>query len=236
VLKFVTLNYMNNMINTLIPPEIKGDSFYQALEMLSSNQGIKTILEIGSSSGEGSTEALVTGVRARIDRDSVRLFCMELSKPRFEKLEAHYASDLFVKCYNLSSVALDEFPSVEEVSNFHAMTRSQLPKYAPLDVLLQWLKDDIDYVKGAGSHFNGVRHIKKVNNIIDFDLVLIDGSEFTGEREYYSIAGAKVIALDDVNAHKCFNVYQILKNHVAYRLIFEDLTLRQGFAIFQRRY
>ncbi|MBF0227704.1 MAG: hypothetical protein HQK76_19830, partial [Desulfobacterales bacterium] len=43
---------------SVIPPEIvKNDGFYEAIKKIASSEDIKTILEIGSSSGEGSTKA-----------------------------------------------------------------------------------------------------------------------------------------------------------------------------------
>lgn len=223
------------MLNQVIPPEIKNDMFYTALKMMGSNPQIMDILEIGSSSGQGSTEAFVEGIRSRPNKDSVRLFCMEISKERFANLAKTYSGDTFVKCYNMSSVALGEFPSREEVVNFYNSTRTLLNAY-PIETVLGWLQGDIDYVVSSGLDFNGINRIKEQNGINYFDLVLIDGSEFTGEREYHAIAGARIIALDDVNAHKCFNAYQILKNHVAYRLVVENLQLRNGFAIFERKF
>jgi len=71
---------------------------------------------------------------------------------------------------------------------------------------------------------------------VDFDMVLIDGSEFTGEAELYHCLGARVIALDDVNSHKCFNAYRILANHVSYALTHQNMGLRNGFAVFERRF
>lgn len=52
----------NSELNRLIPPEIKNDEFYTAIQELARKENIKTVLEIGSSSGEGSTEALVRGL------------------------------------------------------------------------------------------------------------------------------------------------------------------------------
>ena len=43
----------------LIPPEIKSDPFYQAILNVARDPAVKTVLEIGSSAGEGSTEAWV---------------------------------------------------------------------------------------------------------------------------------------------------------------------------------
>ena len=91
-----------NALGKLIPAEIKGDEFYTQIQALARQADIHTVLEIGSSSGEGSTEAFVTGLRDNPNRPT--LFCMEVSKPRFEALRRRYAADSFVKCYNVSSV------------------------------------------------------------------------------------------------------------------------------------
>ena len=67
-------------------------------------------------------------------------------------------------------------------------------------------------------------------------MVLIDGSEFTGERELYETTGAKVIALDDVNAFKCWNAYQMLLHTTNYELKEHDFSLKNGYAIFERKF
>ena len=69
-------------LDRLIPPEVKDDPFYRAILSLAQTQRLKTVLEIGSSSGEGSTEAFVLGLRKNPHQPT--LFCMELSKPRYE--------------------------------------------------------------------------------------------------------------------------------------------------------
>jgi hypothetical protein len=78
--------------------------------------------------------------------------------------------------------------------------------------------------------------VKSANAIAAFDVAFIDGSEFTGERELLKLLGAKYIVLDDVNAHKNFNSYRLLRNHTSYQVFAEDLNLRNGFAIFVRNF
>lgn len=221
------------MLNQLIPPEIKNDDFYFLLNRIARDARLRTFLEIGSSSGEGSTEALVTGLRARPDRDLLRLFCMEVSGERFARLRAAYAGDTFVKPYNLSSVGTRQFPSPETISHFYNTVRSQLNHY-PLPTVLGWLQADIEYVRASGLDADGIEIIKKENEILYFDFALLDGSEFTGEREFHAIAGARVIACDDINAFKCFNVYRMLRGNSSYRLVAENPRLRNGFAVFER--
>ena len=50
-------------LNQIIPPEILNDSFYQAIQILAADESIQTILEIGSSAGDGSTQGFVEGIQ-----------------------------------------------------------------------------------------------------------------------------------------------------------------------------
>jgi hypothetical protein len=222
-------------ITDLIPPEVKGDDFYNALGIIASIESVKTILEIGSSSGEGSTESLVNSIKNRSDADSVRLFCMEVSRPRYTKLVSNYSELTFFKAYNLSSVSLKEFPSIEEISYFYNLVHTNLNQY-PLEIVLDWAEQDKKYIEDNCLDINGIEIIKTANKINYFDCVLIDGSEFTGERELYSLMGAKFIALDDVNSFKCFNCYKILENHSSYQIVERNMNVRNGFAIFQKKF
>lgn len=222
-------------LDKIINPEIIGDSFYNLLFDLAQKPEVKNILEIGSSSGAGSTHAFVEAISKRTDSSLVNLFCMEVSLSRFSILREKYLNFPFVKPYNLSSISTNEFPTSEDIIHFYNSTRTNLNNF-PLDTVLDWLDQDIKYVSKNVKDCNGIRKILYENNLKKFDLVLIDGSEFTGEIELYSVIGSNYIALDDINAYKCFNCYNILRNHVAYTLINQDINLRNGYAIFKRRY
>ena len=220
-------------LDLIIPAEIKNDSFYHLLNSVAQLSEVKNILEIGSSSGQGSTEALVLEIRNRRDSSEVSLFCMEISKARYLMLQEAYKSDNFVKCYNLSSIASNEFPLESEIINFYNCVRTTLNRY-PLQTILSWYSQDLDYINQNGIAINGIKHIKEDNKLNNFDLVLIDGSEFTGERDLWSVMGSKFIALDDVFAFKCWNAYQTLLHHSSYSLVCCDFNTRNGYAFFKR--
>lgn len=227
---------MNNKLigselNNLIPPEIKNDAFYSAIQRLAREEDIQTVLEIGSSSGSGSTEAFVSGLRDNPNKPT--LFCMEVSKTRFAELKKAYNNDAFVKCYNLSSVSSKQFPSQQEVIEFYNNISTNLNCY-PLESILGWLEQDIEYVKSSGIDDNGIKKIKQENNIEVFDLVLIDGSEFSGSAELEELYGAKYICLDDINAFKNYQNHQKLMNDENYVLIDYNLKLRNGYSIFKK--
>lgn len=217
----------------IIPPEIKNDSFYRALQRLVRKRGVRTILEIGSSSGEGSTEAFVTAIRGLATDRKPDLFCLEVCPGRHDKLADNYRSDPFVHTYQFSSVGLEGFPSEAQIEAFHRSGISALSRY-PLASVLDWLRSDVESVRQAADRIDGISHIKRKYGIDRFDVVLIDGSEFTGERELEAVYGAGWIALDDIMTYKNWASYARLRDDPAYVLVAEDKFLRNGWAIFRR--
>jgi predicted O-linked N-acetylglucosamine transferase (SPINDLY family)/glycosyltransferase involved in cell wall biosynthesis len=158
---------------------------------------------------------------------------MEVSKTRFTELKKRYENDDFVKIYNLSSVPLENFPSENEVIEFYNNTESNL-KFYPLERVLYWLQQDIDYVKKSGLSEHGIRKIKQENDIVFFDLVLIDGSEFTSSAELDEIYGAKYICLDDINTFKNYRNHYKLISDKNYTLIEQNNFIRNGYSIFKK--
>ncbi len=225
-------NYLEkSQLNFLIPAEIKSDEFYNAIQKIAQEENIKTVLEIGSSSGEGSTEAFVTGLRDNPNKPT--LFCMEISQTRCGKLATKYENDSFVKCYNISSVSLEKFPNENEVVSFYNNIQSYL-NYYPLEQVLGWLRRDIEYVQGSGVSGDGIKKIKLEHQIEYFDVVLIDGCEFTGIAELEDIYGAKYILLDDINTFKNHQNFIRLSRDGNYKLIESNYSIRNGYAIFQK--
>lgn len=219
-------------LDRIIAPEIKNDAFYDIICSLAKNESIKTILEIGSSNGEGSTEAFVQGISQNPQHPT--LFCMEISKPRFEALKKHYQHTPYVRCYNVSSISLEHFPTEDVIISFLNTTPTNLNMYG-CERVLGWLRQDMEYVKNSQVPQHGIELIKQENKIKFFDMVLIDGSEFTGTAEFKLIYGARFILLDDINAFKNYANYQTLLKDPLYELVTQDKTLRNGFAIFKKK-
>jgi len=219
-------------LDGVIAPEVKNDAFYQAIYRLARTEQVATILEIGSSSGEGSTEALVLGMRKNPCHP--QLFCMEVSKPRFKKLREHYGDEPSVHCYNASSIPVKKFATEREVTQFYQTVPSKLNDH-PLATVLRWLKQDIDYLRREGASQNGIARIRRENGIKSFDMVLIDGSEFTAKAELDQVYGARLILLDDTCTFKNHANRERLLNDPDYALIEENPYVRNGYAIFKRK-
>ena len=220
-----------SQLDAIIAPEIKDDDFYFTIIELARREDVSTILEIGSSAGGGSTEAFVTGARA--NPKCPDMYCMEVSKVRADALKQRYANDEFVHCFQLSSVTIDQFPNKDEVAEFHQKYNTVISQF-PLEQVIGWLNQDMRYVLEHNANENGIEKIKKQTEIETFDLVLIDGSEFTGKAELNQVYGAKYILLDDINAFKNYENYQRLSRDNQYDLVKENWVLRNGFAVFKR--
>jgi hypothetical protein len=216
----------------IIGPEIKNDMFYNFIMSIASQDHIKTILEIGASSGEGSTEAFILGKRGK----SSKLFSIEACTERYDVLVQRYKDEPNFYPYNVSSVSLGDFPSKDDIAKFMRTTpKSSLAPW-PVDTVMGWYDKDIEYIEKNKIEQNGIQKIKKDHNIDTFDMVLIDGSEFTGYAEFLQVYGAKFILLDDTRAFKNWFTNMVLRNDPNYILLLENNLVRNGFAIYQRLY
>jgi len=216
-------------LDVKISPQIReGSKFYTIIQEIADYPDVKTILEIGSSSGEGSTKAIVSGIQ----KDSI-LYCLEVSKVRFAKLQKRYADNSNVKVYNVSSVLLEKFPPEQEIRVFYHTTKSVLNNYL-LDRVLGWLRQDTEYVITNNILDGGIQRVKEENGINIFGMVLIDGSEFTGKAELDELYGARYILLDDIRSYKNLENFQRLSVDPGYELVVENGKERNGFAVFKR--
>jgi hypothetical protein len=218
----------------IIGPEIKNDDFYNLLVgIISGGNGIKTILEIGASSGDGSTEALMIG-KNRSNNKDIQLFSIEVCTERFDRLKERYAEDPNFFPYNVSSVPLSSFPDFNEVAHFmtHYKTSSLAPW--PIQTVKEWYDKDKEYIATNNIYQNGIELIKQKHSIQHFDCVLIDGSEFTGKPELDLVYGAKFILLDDIRAYKNWCNHNRLRADPMYNLLLENNLVRNGFSLFVR--
>lgn len=215
-------------LDRVIAPEVVDDELFSVLQTYAALDDVRTILDIGTSSGEGSAKAFLNGMKTS---PNTQLYCLELSKPRFAELEKKVSGNPQVHVFNESSVPLSSFPEDNEVIDFYNNHVTVLNQF-PIERVLGWLKQDKDYITSNGMPQEGIHHIKQEYGIKNFDLVLIDGSEFTGMAEFAEIYGARYIIMDDINAFKNYTNYNRLLVDKRYELKQSNFTLRNGFAVF----
>lgn len=218
--------------NNIIPPEIFNDEFSEDLIKIIQYNDLNHILEIGSSSGEGSTRVIITAILNRSFFSEVNLLCLEASIERFESLKRRYQDFSFVKCFNSSSIKLEEFPSDEQIKNFYNSIKSNLNNFSE-QTIISWLNEDKNYLIENDIKTNAIEELKENLRIQNFDFVLIDGSEFTGEIELSKVIGSKFIALDDIETYKNYSSHKTLMESKDYSVLKINTKLRNGYSIFR---
>lgn len=223
-----------NDLERVLAPQIRNERFYRSIRAVAATRGVRAILEIGASSGGGSTEALVAGALANPDGPP-QVHSIEVSKARFAPLLARYRHLPFVHAWNVSSVPSSAFPSEDEVARFHRDVRSKL-RNNRLPKVLGWLRQDLAYLaEHPDLDVEGIRRIQQETGISTFDAVLIDGSEFTGAAELERVAGARFLLLDDTRSFKNWENDHRLRADPTYRRIASSWWTRNGWAVYERR-
>jgi hypothetical protein len=223
----------SSALDHIIPPEIKGDAFYRWIERVASTSGVRNILEIGASSGAGSTEALVAGALRNPDGPPA-IHCIEASQVRFTALVERYREAPFLRAYHASSIARDRFPEEKEVDEFRRRVWTRF-RFIRRSIVMGWLRQDLEYLDRHGLSESGVERVRRVSGITQFDAVLIDGSEFSGPADLEQVHGARFLLLDDIRTFKNYDNHRLLLRDPRYRLVVRRRWLRNGFAIFERR-
>ncbi len=211
--------------------DIYHDELYDLIRTIAQSEHIHTILEIGSSTGQGSTAAFAEGIRENPSQP--RLFCIEVVRTLFQELQTRYANHWQIVCYNGSTVTAAEFPSRDAVVEFYTTVESNLRKY-PCEQVLDWYDSNLHYVSTSGLPCDTITQIKQDYGIDRFDCVLIDGSEFTGRVELEKVYGATLVLLDDITTFKNYRSHHDLVTDANYVLLTENRNLRNGYSLFQR--
>lgn len=221
-----------NPFDKHISGEIVNDEFADAMRKIVTDNSIVNVLEIGAGSGDGSTASLVDGLLENKNKN--KLLCsIEISAHRADKVRNKYMQFDFVRVYNGCSVMTNEYFDEPYVREFYNRTKTALNNHS-IETVLQWRKNEIEYVESRNCPVDLIETIKQENKIKIFDFVLIDGSEFTGVSELSHVIGAKYIALDDIDALKNLDTYSMLNAVDSnYELHSENWHLRNGYAIFK---
>jgi hypothetical protein len=194
------------------------DSFGKALAKYS--EGLDVGLEIGGGTGDGSTQCIRTK----------RLFSIENHPDRIGRHSMNLSARGGVSVKGTATLP-KLWMNQLDVAEFYGTNKTNLNQY-PLDQVIGWYHECVESAEPYST--NAIEDIHFDHNV-DFNFVLIDGSPFSGEAELRCVrpflAEKAIIALDDVNDIKNLANYNKLKGFS--KLLWEDLAVRNGAAIFQ---
>jgi hypothetical protein len=172
--KFVLkpLNRLESKFGYFLPyrfSEIKNDEFFIAIQKLTREENIKTVLLIGAGIGEVSTEAFLTNILKNPNKPIV--FCMNLPSPLFVKLQKRHVNNSVVKCYQLSSTSLENFSN--QLENVIAKIKQE---------------NDIDIFDVVIIDSSKLTINFKLNKLNEARFVLLDNiNNFQNHKNYYRL-------------------------------------------------
>jgi hypothetical protein len=208
--------------------EVVDDSLYNAIVDCVCIFKPKLIVEIGSANGLGSTQAFIEGIiHAKLEK-YCQLHCVEINKQRFDDLQTNtMSSGVDIVYYNGTTIPYSMYPTSVMIDKFRTFLCEQFrdKKQCSLEQMLDWKAAERKLVETS-------LVVKLPRNA---DMVMIDGSAFTGNAELKLFDQPRVVILDDVVDIKNYQNYQKLNADVNYIKVKQDLGLRNGYAIFARK-
>jgi len=195
---------------------------FETLVDLASRPEVRTVIEIGSTDGRGSTMGLREGLEKNPNFPDVKLFCIEPVKQMYDVLSKTRAK--YMKCYRVCSSDPKTFYSDQEIDCFfredfpHDMFESPAQRQNPV-----WHMRERDrytkYFQTQSLPSRGIELIKDRNKIEVFDLAFVDGGTYSGRSDTRAVYGSKYLVLDDVHTLKCLYVFRELEKDPRYRMI-----------------
>lgn len=183
------------------------------------NEKYSMYLEIGTWNGLGSTKCFMTGFENRTD---YTFYSLECNREKSEFAKALYPDN--PRVHILNEVLFNDFGNPE--------TQTQVfPQLLVNHTMNYWNQVDIENMKNAGIFWN------ETTKDLEFDVVLLDGGEFTTYFEYIVLKDRcrNLLLLDDTNTDKCKLIVQEIKNDLDnWEIIIDDPSVRNGIFIAQK--
>jgi len=197
--------------------QIHNDNFSKEIEKYASNLNYKTFLEIGTWNGLGSTKAFSNGFLKR--NDDYIFYSLECNKDKSADAANLYKNN--DKIHILNEVIWNEEPS-----DFYQV----FPQCQTNSLYKKWNDVDIINMKGCNLFLNRP-NLPKI-----FDVILLDGGEFTTYYEFQLLKNrCKILMLDDTNSDKCKLIVSQLIVDKTWNILKTENT-RNGYLIAEKQF
>jgi hypothetical protein len=204
---------MNTKIGQIILGTIEGDLIYN----LSKREDVKTIFEIGTWTGLGSTMCVIKGI---ID---------SRKKKKFISLE------LYNEMFQIALKNLKRYKNRVELINGRIIDYEDT-------FWFDHTKIDFKTDYHARLYYNmDMNYLKNSENVIDkipeqIDLLILDGGEYTTYPEWLKLKDrSRIVVLDDTNILKTKKIRDEIILSEKYNIIHDDTKSRNGFSVFEKK-
>ena len=200
--------------NKSLMGQISNGRFSEIMKEFAKNEDYKTFLEVGTWNGMGSTKQIADELVLRLDEYV------------FYSLECNIEKSLHARCLysNLTKVyILNEVLFKNEPENFYDI----FPQCKINETYKEWHRVDMENMKKCDLF------LERDDLPEIFDVVLLDGGEFTTYFDFELIKDrTKYLLLDDINVSKCTKIVEEIKSDPEKWEIVEENTIeRNGFLV-----
>lgn len=196
--------------------QICNDEFSIEIIKYASDLQYKTFLEIGTWNGLGSTRQFSKGFLNRTDDDYI-FYSLECNTDKCMDARQLYTS-------NKQIHILNEVIWNEEPDNFYEI----FPQCLTNDLFKHWNEVDITNMKNCNLFLN------RPDLPSIFDVILLDGGEFTTYFEFQILKDrCKILMLDDTNVDKCKLIVKEIEADPSWKIIKKE-NIRNGFLIVEK--
>ena len=177
----------------------------------------KTFLEIGTWNGYGSTKIFVNSL---INRNDTLFYSLECNSEK-----SMFAKSLYQNCKNvfiLNETIINDIPSdIYQI----------FPELKTNAEYNRWNRIDFENMKQCSLFLER----QDLPNI--FDVIFLDGGEFTTYYEYQMLKDkCNYLLLDDINTNKCFKIVEDIYNNLdKWEILFDDRNERNGILLCKRK-
>ena len=195
--------------------QICNDNFSTEIIKYASNLNYKSFLEIGTWNGLGSTMAFSNGFKNR--KDDYIFYSLECNKDKCIDASKLYTNN--DKMYILNEVIWNKQPD-----DFYKI----FPQCLTNNMYKHWNEVDIINMKKCNLFLN------RPNLPEIFDVILLDGGEFTTYHEFQILkTRCKILMLDDINVDKCKLIVEEIKSDKSWKII-KCENIRNGYLIAEK--
>jgi len=189
-------------------------NFGSKLKEMTERDDVKTIIEIGTWNGQGSTKCILSGM----NNTEKHLYSLEANKSMYEKCVNYYTPSHPNLTLLYGTLHRNIMNVIEIVT--HPMFNKVRDHF-----FLHYTQDVIDITKSD-------LVLLPIDNV---DMVVLDGGEFSTLYDWNILQklNPKIVALDDVNVIKTHSIYEeLVKN--GWVIVAENLHERNGWSILER--
>lgn len=179
------------------------------------DENVKTIVEIGTWYGAGSTECIISGLNESNKKD-ISFVTLETNKQMYD-VAVNWWKDKLPKWAKLIHGGI---VSPNEMDNLNL--GYQHPDEA------RWFEEDKNALLSCPNVLNELP--------TEIDLLFLDGGEFTTTAEFFKLKNkSKIIILDDTTARKCKDIrIHVLNSPEEYKILFDEPGCRNGIMGFKK--